>query len=606
MSSAADRTRVRSTIQKRDAQGVIRHGAEWLALWSDPESMKSNAQTLLERVESRARSRLNDSLGAAARALSADPGLVVEAGLEGADVRALRGRTDSIALRRRFHDPELHARLAPPDGAERNLFDVCEKVRCESCGAALFPGVRENLAADQFARLDDAGLLNAHLALLVPVAEGLNMVLRDALTGVAEPSIPSQGLWMWDRWIRERFSTALQELKAVHDDQAAFAAFAFPFVRALLAEVGTNTMPREAARDSAAPGEAPGEEERPGPEAHMLERPGAEPAAAPCDPCWLEVSESPTATPYKVFTTAHDAVLRITDILAEKRLRELRQELDRRRAGLRRNLARLAARFQRRLLARLHRDWSFDLEEGLIDAARLDRVVVNPGFANAYKQERESNFPDTVVSILIDNSGSMRGKPIEISCLAADLIATALERCGFAGEILGFTTREWKGGRSAADWARAGSPAEPGRLNDLLHIVYKSAAEPVRRGRLGLAGMLDPNLLKENIDGEALLWASRRLLARPEKRKILIVVSDGAPVDRCTLEANSDKQILDRHLRAVIEEIERAGAIELAALGVKHDTTLYYRKSVEIRDSESLGSGLIGMVDRLLSSSRYV
>jgi cobaltochelatase CobT len=594
VSSAADRTRVRSTIQKRDAQGVIRHGAEWLALWSDPESMKSNAQTLLERAESRARSRLNEGVSAAARALAADPGLVVEAGLDGADVRALRGRTDSIALRRRFHDPALHARLAPAGVAERNLFEVCEKVRCESCGAALFPGVRENLAADQFARLGEAGLLNAHLALLVPVTEGLNMVLRDALTGAAEPSIPSQGLWMWDRWIRERFSTALQELNAVRDDQAAFAALALPFVRALLAEVGTNAMPREASRDSAAPGEPPGEEERP----------GVEPAATLSDPGWLTGPESPAPTPYKVFTTAHDAVLRITDILPEKRLRELRQELDRRRAGLRRNLARLAARFQRRLLARLHRDWSFDLEEGLIDAARLDRVVVNPGFANAYKQERESNFPDTVVSILIDNSGSMRGKPIEISCLAADLIATALERCGFAGEVLGFTTREWKGGRSAADWARAGSPAEPGRLNDLLHIVYKSAAEPVRRARLGLAGMLDPNLLKENIDGEALLWASRRLLARPEKRKILIVVSDGAPVDRCTLEANTDKQILDRHLRAVIEEIERDGAIELAALGVKHDTTRYYRKSVEIRDSESLGSGLIGMVDQLLSYPR--
>jgi cobaltochelatase CobT len=601
VSSAADRTRVRSTIQKRDAQGVIRHGAEWLALWSDPESMKSNAQALLERAESRARSRLNESLSATARALAADPRLVVEAGREGADVRALRGRTDSLALRRRFHDPELHARLAPPDIAERNLFDVCEKVRCESCGAALFPGVRENLAADQFARLGDAGLLNAHLALLVPMGEGLNMVLRDALTGAAEPSIPSQGLWMWDRWIRERFSTTLQQLKAVQHDQAAFAALAFPFLRALLAEVGTNTMLREASRDSA----EQGEEGRPGLETPMRERPGAEPAAAQCDPIWLKVAESPAATPYKVFTTAHDAVVRITDILDEKRLRELRQELERKRAGLRRNLARLAARFQRRLLARLHRDWSFDLEEGLLDAARLDRVVVNPGFANAYKQERESNFPDTVVSILIDNSGSMRGKPIEISCLAADLIATALERCGFAGEILGFTTREWKGGRSAADWARAGSPPEPGRLNDLLHIVYKSAAEPVRRARLGLAGMLDPNLLKENIDGEALLWASRRLLARPEKRKILIVVSDGAPVDRCTLEANTDKQILDRHLRAVIEEIEGGGAIELAALGVKHDTTPYYRKSVEIRDSESLGSGLIGMVDRLLSSSSH-
>ena len=232
---------------------------------------------------------------------------------------------------------------------------------------------------------------------------------------------------------------------------------------------------------------------------------------------------------------------RSLDLVDIATLRKERATLEKKRADFRRDFSRLVSKLQRKLLARQTRDWSFDLDEGLVDASRLDRVVVNPGFASAYKQEQELEFRDTVVSILIDNSGSMRGKPIEIACLASDMIAAALERCGVASEILGFTTRGWKGGESAKDWARAGRPENPGRLNDTLHIIYKSADEPMRRAKLAVCGMLDRSLLKENIDGEALLWASRRLLARPEARKLLIVISDGAPVDQATLEENPDK-----------------------------------------------------------------
>jgi len=592
-------------MQKRDAHGVIRHGAEWLALWSDPDSMRTEAEKALEKNALQQRTRLEISLSATARSLATDPELVVgfDPAAETGEIAVLRGRTDSIAFRRRFHDRVLHARLAPENAADRELFDLCEKVRCEACGVELFPGARENLAAEQHARLEHSGLLNAHLAVLVPVAEGLNMVLRDVLTGAAEPSITSQGLWMWDRWLREHFSTALQELKRAFHDQEKFAIVATSFVRELRAHLGVSADLRHAPSGSTGPEQdepaAPSQPARENP-AGSVQRPGMDSVAVLPDPAWLEVRKADVEPPYRVFTTAHDAIVRISEIVNAPRLRELRQTLEHKRASLHRELARLAARFQRRLLARLHRDWEFDLDEGLLDASRLDRVVVNPGFASAYKQERESSFPDTVVSILIDNSGSMRGKPIEISCLAADLIATALERCGLASEILGFTTREWKGGRSAADWARAGKPADPGRVNDLLHVVYKSATEPMRRARLTLAGMLDPNLLKENIDGEGLAWAARRLLARPERRKILIVVSDGAPVDQFTLEVNSDKRILDRHLREVIANIERGGMIEVAALGVKHHVGSYYRKSLEIADLENLGAGLIGMVDTLL------
>ena len=258
------------------------------------------------------------------------------------------------------------------------------------------------------------------------------------------------------------------------------------------------------------------------------------------------------APPYTVFTTAHDLVVPSTDLADAAVLRKERALLDNRRAEFRRDLGRLVLRLQRRLLARQMRNWSFDLDDGLVDASRLDRVVVNPGFASIYKQEEETEFRDTVVSILIDNSGSMRGKPIELACVAADLISAALERCGVSCEILGFTTRGWSGGQSARDWAAAGRPLNPGRLNDTLHIVYKAADQPVRRSRLAVCGMLNASILKENIDGEALLWASRRLLARQESRKVLIVISDGAPADQATLEENEDKSILDRNLRDVI------------------------------------------------------
>jgi cobaltochelatase CobT len=602
MAHPGGQSRIRSTIQKRDAQGAVRHGAEWLVLWSDPDSAKTSAEKMVEASASRARSRLDTSIRAAARAMAADPELAVDVASDEADLPAIRGQADSAALRRRFHDPGIHAQWLPADPGERSLFDLCEQVRSEACGAALFPGVRENLAARQVARLRDAGLLNAHLALLVPISEGLEMVLRDALTGASEPSVTSQGLWMWDRWIRERFTVPLRALSATCQDQGTFAGIAIPFVHALLLAVGTGTEPLQRSRESPSDGQPdPAAATRENPSGPRLQ-PGASSATTPNEPVMPESRDSNVPASYKIFTTVHDTTVGIADILDAGRLLELRQTLELRRAGLRRSLARLAARFQRRLLARLNRDWSFDLEEGVLDASRLDRVVVNPGFAHAYKQERESEFPDTVVSILIDNSGSMRGKPIEISCLAAELIATALERCGFASEILGFTTREWKGGRSAKDWVRAGKPAEPGRLNDLLQIVYKSANEPMRRARPHLAGMIDSDLLKENIDGEALLWASRRLLNRSEKRKILIVVSDGAPVDQCTLEFNGDRQILDRHLRQTVEEIERGGAVELAAIGVKHDVKRYYRRSLEIGDFEGLGAGLIGMVDKLLFS----
>jgi len=555
--------KVRSTIQKRDAKGVIRHGAEWLAIWSDPESLRSEA-------EKRATRETQRCLAAAARSISGDPTfqVAIEAG-------ARRGDIDSRALVRRFHSAEHH--VPPADAAERRLFDLCEQVRCEAAGARLYPGVAENLEAQQLERVEP----DVHLASLVPLSEALRMVLRDALIERAEPSIPSVGFRMWDQWIRSRFGDMLESLRLAVYDQAAFAALSLELIRSL---------PKEGHARRFTPSDEGGteiatERRREDPSGDIFE-----PGGDLIHEASLAAVEHAPMTPYVVFTTAHDRVVRAADL----------PHASRPALSQRRDLARLVMRLQRRLLARQVRDWNFDLEEGLIDAARLDRVIVNPGFAAAYKQERQSEFRDSAVTILIDNSGSMRGKPIEIACLASDLISAALERCHVTCEILGFTTSAWKGGESFRDWVRAGRPANPGRLNDLLHIIYKSADEPVRRSHVNLCAMLQPELLKENIDGEALLWAARRLLARPEQRRVLIVISDGAPVDQATLENNADREMLDRHLREVIAEVEGSGGIELAAIGVKHDVDRYYRNSVRIAEVDNLGESLVAVIDTLL------
>jgi cobaltochelatase CobT len=564
--------KVRSTIQKRDAKGVIRHGAEWLTIWSDPESLRSDA-------ERRARSETERRLAAAARSISRNPALQVNVPPE-----AHRGEIDSRALLHRFHSAERH-RL-PADPAERRLFDLCERVRCEALGAQLYPGVAENLETQHVERMEAADLLNAHLASLVPLTEALRMVLRDALLERPEPSIPSVGFRMWDQWIRARFAAELDALRLAIEDQAAFAKLSLDLIRRLLSELGSD----EGHKRRFTPSDDGGNE--PDPE-RLREDPSGdifEPGGDLLHDTALPAPTPAPITPYAVFTSAHDRVVRASDLP-----RGTHPSLD-----VRRDLARLVNRLQRRLLARQVRDWNFDLEEGLIDAARLDRVIVNPGFAAAYKQERQSEFRNSAVTILIDNSGSMRGKPIEIACVASDLISTALERCHVSCEILGFTTCAWKGGQSFKDWVRAGRPANPGRLNDVLHVIYKSADEPVRRSRVNLSAMLQPELLKENIDGEALLWAARRLLTRAEQRKVLIVISDGAPIDQGTLENNADRELLDRHLRQVIAEIESSGALQLAAIGVKHDVDRYYRNCVRIADADGLGASLVEMIDRLL------
>jgi cobaltochelatase CobT len=613
---------IRSTSLKRDEKGQVRHGAEWLALWSDPQSMRSRSENRdLEAIE-RHRLELAAQLSAAARSLSGNPDIELQIGevdaaggglrasleeLTQANLPALRGRVDSVALFLRFHDGDIHARVAPPGGGERRLFDLLELLRCEALGASRLKGVGDNLIAAHNARLSKSDLLGAHLASLVPIEEAIRMVVGDHLVGRREPSVATSGFWMWDRWMRDRLGSHLDMLRAIVGDQSAYAGASLNFISGLYEALqGRGEGPQRREISNRAGGgpeegelehgssESEGDESfEPGPEAL-----GDDEAPAP----WslIELPQAPKRQPYHVYTTRHDQTARIEDLVSQQVMRKAQETLESRRGNNKKAMARLVAQLQRRLMARQTRSWTFDLEEGLVDASRLDRVIVNPGFADAYKQEEESLFRDTCVTLLIDNSGSMRGKTIELACIAADLIAAAMENCSVTTEVLGFTTMAWKGGKSAQEWLKAGRPAEPGRLNDLLHIIYKGAEEPYRRAKLNLCGMLSADILKENIDGEALIWAARRLAARPEERRILLVISDGAPVDQATIEANDDKEILDRHLRETIGEIERAGQVELAAIGVRHDVDRYYRSAKRIDSVDELGPALVEALDALL------
>jgi len=332
-------------------------------------------------------------------------------------------------------------------------------------------------------------------------------------------------------------------------------------------------------------------------EAEQQELPeGEAPLEPPPPPAHSEADPA-----YTVFSTAYDEEIEAQDLAEPQELERLRAYLDQQLEPLKGAVSRLANKLQRRLQAQQNRSWDFDREEGILDAGRLARVVANPTTPLSFKIEKDTEFRDTVVTLLLDNSGSMRGRPISIAAICADVLARTLERCGVKVEILGFTTRAWKGGRAREDWLGAGRPQQPGRLNDLRHIVYKPADAPWRRVRDNLGLMMKEGLLKENIDGEALEWAHRRMIGRPEARKILMVISDGAPVDDSTLSVNP-ANYLEKHLRDVIAMVERRKAVELLAIGIGHDVTRYYERAVTITDAEQLAGAITEQLAGLFDS----
>ena len=543
------------------------------------------------------------------------------------DVAILRGHADSMALRLACHDQATHARLAPQGSEARAVFDAVEQARVEAIGARRMAGSATNLAAmleDRYHRGPYADVTDRADA---PLEDAVALMVRERLTGRKPPESARKLVELWRPWIEEKAGANLSRLDRVLEDQNAYART----IRDLLTSLDMGEELASDRQQNEEEGEADGEQPPPqqgesadapqdqsqgadeaetessseaDEDAEQIEAADAPPTDAPDDD---ELGEAEEATEpwrpkddrrnererpdYVAFTTRFDEEALAEELCDAEELARLRSYLDKQLSALQGVVGRLANRLQRRLLAQQSRAWDFDLEEGMLDPARLSRVVIDPMSALSFMHERDTEFRDTVVTLLLDNSGSMRGRPITVAATCADILARTLERCGVKVEILGFTTRAWKGGQSREQWLAAGKPMAPGRLNDLRHIIYKAADAPWRRTRKNLGLMMREGLLKENIDGEALVWAHERLLRRPEQRRILMVISDGAPVDDSTLSVNPGNY-LERHLRKVIHEIETRSTVELIAIGIGHDVTRYYRRAVTIVDAEELGGAM--------------
>jgi cobaltochelatase CobT len=570
--------------------------------------------------------RLNDTIVAVYRALATLPGhgiagdptdpdtlgwrmLLSEVPYERApsSMARWRGRVDALAARERYSDARCYAACRPSSKSAQTLFSLLEQNRVETLAARSFIGVRRNLEAlaeEKWIRARPEGVVRTAgeawletFALLsrVPLGAPIPPSAREALTG------------SWRNWMSPQEAREVEALTVALEDQDAYARQALRVIAAVLGFAGEREQPTEQKGADEAPVSG---EPAPGRSASNQSRTPA--AVTAGDPVGSRELRNATAgmrpeagasvqNTYRAYTAAYDQIALPGELCDLATLEQHRRELDRRLGPLLATVTRCAHRLQRRLLALQMRSWRFDLEEGLLDANRLTRVVTNPLEPVAYKDEAETRFPDTVVTLLVDNSGSMRGLPIATAAVCAEILGRVLERCGVKSEILGFTTRGWRGGRPRAQWLAAGSPEGPGRLTELRHIIFKTATEPWRRVRSRLGLMLDDGLLKENVDGEALLWAHDRLLRRPEPRRILLVISDGAPLDEATAEAN-DATYLERHLHQVIDRIQSQSPVELAAIGIGHDVSGYYRRAVTLRDAEELSAAIVAQLIELFDA----
>lgn len=521
--------------------------------------------------------------------------------LQAAALARWRGRIDALALRTRYSDRRRHKACEPTAAPAQRLFSLLEQNRVEQLGARRLAGVRANLSAltlekwvrarpESIIRSADASAWIETVALLARVP--LGAPLPPAALQVLRSS--------WSNWLSAQQVREIEALTDLVTDQSAYARQSLRVIAALLGPTtgkGAEPQPEGEARadereaqelqgfaDAAALGATPSGDPLGGVEVLSGADDGGGQSAS--------LAKSQEWSAYRVLTTSFDQVVRADQLCTAARLAQLRRELDQRAGGQLAGIARWAHRLQRRLMALQLRTWQFDRDDGLLDSARLTRLVTHPLEPLAYKQESEAAFPDTVISLLVDNSGSMRGAPIATAAICAELLCRVLERCGVKSEILGFTTGGWHGGRARAHWVAGGRPAQPGRVTELCHIVYKDADEPWRRARERLGLMLEPALLKENVDGEALLWAHERMLRRPERRRILLVISDGAPFDEATVEAN-DALYLERHLQTVTEWIQTRSTVELAAVGIGHDVARYYRRAVTLPSADDLGEALV-------------
>lgn len=593
------------------------------------------------------------ALGAATKAISGEPELEISFGGDVAGIvrdqvmlpslppapkpqliAKARGEADALALRLSLHDKEVHSGNMPESGPARQVFEAMEQARIEALGARHLSGLSDNLMAALDARAQRRGFDKADIAKDdTSFAEAVGLYAREQLSERTLPKSTDGIMGAWREEIMLKAAGRFDELKTALDDQDTFG----KFVQDLIADFELGDEMASSEEDDNEDDESQenedeeqnqddasqdDQEDQPGQtevsDADAMEDENSEPQdmvdAENIDGEQDEAEQTPDANaqrpiptnlpdPYTVYTTKHDEVVRAEELCDTEELERLRGYLDGHMKGLSGAISRLANRLQRRLLAQQQRSWTFDLEEGMLDTARLSRVIIDPLSSLTFKEEKETDFRDTIVTILIDNSGSMRGRPIMVAAVTADIMARTLERCGVKAEILGFTTRAWKGGKSFQDWMAEGKPERPGRLNDLRHIVYKAADMPWRRAKRNLGLMMREGLLKENIDGEALDWAFKRLLARPEQRRILMVISDGAPVDDATQSQNKSG-LLENHLRMMIDRIENRSEVELVAIGIGHDVTRWYSRAVTIMDVEQLGGAMTEKLAELFDDAK--
>ena len=544
------------------------------------------------------------------------------------EVAVVRGQGDAYALRRAYHEDKIHDQFRPQTADGAAIFEAAEQARVEAIGANAMTGVSHNLTANLDAKLTARGIAKVRDRADVPIADAVGLLVRERLTGLAPPENAKKAVDLWRPWIEEKAGTDLAKLQEAMRDQKTFAKLTRTILRDL--EMGDDLSEdsesdSESENDQADPqseegGESDQDASTEASEAEMSESEGEEGEEVAAEMQSDQMSEASEQESdegmkpnrpeqpfshsdewgYKIHTTQFDEMVSATELCDADELTRLRNFLDQQLQAMQGVVSRLANKLQRLLMAQQNRTWEFDIEEGLLDTSRLPRIIIDPMYPLSYKREKDMVFRDTIVTLLLDNSGSMRGRPIMVAAMCADILARTLERCAVKTEILGFTTRAWKGGQSREKWIADGKPAHPGRLNDLRHIVYKAAEEPWRRARKNLGLMMREGLLKENIDGEALMWAHNRIVNRPEQRKILMVISDGAPVDDSTLSVNAGNY-LEKHLRKVIEEIEERSSVELTAIGIGHDVTRYYRKAVTIVDAEQLGGAMTEQLTSLFA-----
>ena len=543
------------------------------------------------------------------------------------EVLLARGTADAMALRHRYHDAAIANRYLPQGQLARDIYDALETARVEAVGARHMPGTAGNIDAKIATDARRKGYDQIREASDAPLATAAGYLMRHLATGRPLPPGADNVMELWRGFIEDHVGDRLNNVDEILHDQQAFAKLARDVIRDLGYGDQLGDDPDDLDEDQQDEAEGADEDQEPdstGSDDSDSEENEASPERSQDDqqdPSQAEVSmeddadaeegeeqelpegEAPMEPPppapaseadpnYTVFLDSHDEIIGAEELAEPAELERLRSYLDQQLEPLKGAVGRLANKLQRRLQAKQNRSWEFDLEEGTLDAGRLARVVANPTTPLSFKVEKDTDFRDTVVTLLLDNSGSMRGRPISIAAICADVLARTLERCDVKVEILGFTTRAWKGGQAREAWLAEGRPANPGRLNDLRHIIYKGADAPWRRARNNLGLMMKEGLLKENIDGEALEWAHRRMLSRTEQRKILMVISDGAPVDDSTLSVNP-ANYLEKHLRDVIAMVEKRRAVELIAIGIGHDVTRYYKRSVTIMDVEQLGGTII-------------